>query len=246
VSQAYYKLPGGLVAALQGDEPFPPLTDALQQPNGLLAIGGDLGAQRLLEAYRHGIFPWFSPGDPILWWSPHPRMVMFPDQLHISRSLYKRLKRPDYQVRFNTDFRQVMQACATVPRDGQAGTWIVPEMVEAYCELHRLGYAHSVEVWQGEAMHETLVGGLYGVALGRAFFAESMFHLVTDASKIALVYLVRQLQVLGIGMMDCQMHTPHLASMGAREISRDEFSLKLSQLIQTHITPVELNHDTLE
>ncbi len=241
MSQAYYKLPGGLVAALQGDQPFPPLTDALQQPNGLLAIGGDLSAQRLLEAYRLGIFPWFSPGEPILWWSPHPRMVMFPDQLHISRSLHKRLKKPDYEIRFNTDFRRVMQACATVPRDGQAGTWIVPEMVEAYCELHRLGYAHSVEVWQGQGMHETLIGGLYGVALGRAFFAESMFHLVTDASKIALVYLVRQLQVLGIGMMDCQMHTPHLASLGAREISRDEFSLKLSQLIQMHITPVKLN-----
>lgn len=246
MSQAYYKLPGGLVAALEDDQPFPPLTDALQQPNGLLAIGGDLSAQRLLDAYRQGIFPWFSPGDPILWWSPHPRMVMFPDELHISRSLQKRLKKLDYEVRFNTDFRQVMQACATVPRDGQAGTWIVPEMVEAYCELHRLGYAHSVEVWQGQAMHETLIGGIYGVALGRAFFAESMFHLVTDASKIALVYLVRQLQVLGIGMMDCQMHTPHLASLGAREISRDEFSFKLSQLIQTHITPVELKHDTLE
>jgi leucyl/phenylalanyl-tRNA---protein transferase len=226
-----------MVAALQGDEPFPPLTDALQQPNGLLAIGGDLGAQRLLDAYRLGIFPWFSPGDPILWWSPHPRMVMFPDELHISRSLHKRLKKPDYEVRFDSGFRQVIHACATVPRDGQAGTWIVPEMVEAYCELHRLGYAHSVEVWQGQS----LVGGLYGVALGRVFFAESMFHLVTDASKIALIYLVRQLQVLGIEMMDCQMHTSHLATLGAREISRDEFSLKLSQLIQTHITPVKLN-----
>jgi leucyl/phenylalanyl-tRNA--protein transferase len=231
-----------LVAALQGDEPFPPLDDALKQPNGLLAIGGDLSTERLLNAYRQGIFPWFSPGDPLMWWSPHPRMVMFPDELHISRSLQKRLKKPDYKISFNTDFRQVMSTCATVPRDGQAGTWIVPEMIEAYCELHTLGYAHSVEVWQGEA----LVGGLYGVALGRVFFAESMFHLVPNASKIALITLVRQLQGLGIAMMDCQLHTPHLASLGAREISRDEFSLKLSELIQTHITPVKLIYDTLE
>ncbi len=225
------------MSALQDDQPFPPLADALQQPNGLLAIGGDLSVQRLLDAYRQGIFPWFSPGDPILWWSPHPRMVMFTDELHISRSLHKSLGRLDYEVRFNTDFRQVMRSCATVPRDGQSGTWIVPEMIEAYCELHRLGYAHSVEVWQGQAM----VGGLYGVALGSAFFAESMFHLVTDASKIALVYLVRQLQVSGVSMMDCQMHTPHLASLGAREISREEFSLKLRQLIQTPITLLELS-----
>jgi leucyl/phenylalanyl-tRNA--protein transferase len=236
VSTAYYKLAGGLVAALENDDPFPPLSTALEQPNGLLAIGGDLSVERLLSAYQRGIFPWFSPGDPILWWSPHPRMVMFPDELHISRSLQKRFKKTDYEIRCNSAFRQVMKACATVPRDGQAGTWIVPEMIEAYCELHRMGYAHSVEVWQGEA----LVGGLYGVALGRVFFAESMFHLVTDASKIALIYLVRQLQVLGFGMMDCQMHTPHLASLGAREITRDAFSLKLAELIQTHITPVKL------
>ncbi|HEY8085524.1 MAG TPA: leucyl/phenylalanyl-tRNA--protein transferase [Methylophilaceae bacterium] len=242
MSSGYYRLPGGLVAALQGEEPFPPLNDALKQPNGLLAIGGDLSTERLLDAYRHGIFPWFSPGEPILWWSPHPRMVMVPAELHISRSLQKRLKRPDYKVSFNRDFRQVMNMCATVPRDGQAGTWIVPEMIEAYCELHRLGYAHSVEVWQGEA----LVGGLYGVALGQMFFAESMFHLITDASKIALITLVRQLQVSGVGMMDCQLHTQHLASLGAREISRDEYSLKLSELIQTHITPVKLFYDTLE
>jgi leucyl/phenylalanyl-tRNA--protein transferase len=242
VSSGYYRLPGGLVAALQGEEPFPPLNDALKQPNGLLAIGGDLSTERLLDAYRHGIFPWFSPGEPILWWSPHPRMVMVPAELHISRSLQKRLKKPDYKVSFNRDFHQVMNMCATVPRDGQAGTWIVPEMIEAYCELHRLGYAHSVEVWQGE----TLVGGLYGVALGQMFFAESMFHLITDASKIALITLVRQLQVSGVGMMDCQLHTQHLASLGAREISRDEYSLKLSELIRTHITPVKLFYDTLE
>lgn len=233
------------MAALQGDEPFPPLSDALGQPEGLLAIGGDLSTERLLEGYRHGIFPWFNSDDPILWWSPHPRMVLFPNELHISRSLHKRIKKPDHEVRFNSSFRQVMEACANVPRTGQTGTWIVPEMIEAYCELHRLGYAHSVEIWQGDAHHEsgheTLVGGLYGVALGRVFFAESMFHRVTDASKLALVYLVRQLQASGIAMMDCQMHTPHLASLGAREISRDEFGLKLAELIQTPVTPVELN-----
>jgi leucyl/phenylalanyl-tRNA--protein transferase len=163
-------------------------------------------------------------------------MVLFPEELHISRSLQKRLQKPDHRITFNTDFRQVMHACATAPRDGQNGTWIVPEMVEAYCELHRLGYAHSVEVWSDEA----LIGGLYGVALGRVFFGESMFHRATDASKIALVHLVQKLRVSKFGMLDCQMHTPHLASLGAREIARNEFSLRLSELIQNHITPVKL------
>lgn len=236
MSQAYYRLPGGLVAALQNNEPFPALADALKEPNGLLAVGGDLSVPRLLSAYQRGIFPWFSAGDPILWWSPHPRMVLFPEELHISRSLQKRFKKPEYQVKFNTDFQQVINACATIPRDGQKGTWILPEMVQAYCELHRLGYAHSVEIWQ----QGTLVGGLYGVALGRVFFAESMFHIITDASKIALVYLVKRLQELGIGMVDCQLYTSHLASMGAREIGRDEFRAKLTELTQTLATPVKL------
>jgi leucyl/phenylalanyl-tRNA--protein transferase len=236
VGQAFYRLSGGLVAALQDDDPFPPLSFALKEPNGLLAVGGDLSASRLLGAYQRGIFPWFSAGDPVLWWSPDPRMVLFPQELHISRSLHKRFKRHEYQISFNADFVQVINACAAIPRDGQNGTWIVPEMMQAYCDLHGLGHAHSVEVW----LDRTLVGGVYGVALGRVFFAESMFHSSPDASKIALVCLVKRLQELGFGMIDCQMYTVHLASMGAREIARDEFCARLKELTQDLATPVEL------
>ncbi|MCE9551206.1 MAG: leucyl/phenylalanyl-tRNA--protein transferase [Betaproteobacteria bacterium] len=217
----YYRLPTGNVLALEADQPFPPLEDALVDPNGLLAVGGELTANRLLEAYQHGIFPWFSEQDPVLWWSPDPRMVLFPEELKISKSLQKHLKHAD--VRLDTSFRTVMESCATIPRNGQNGTWILPQMIEAYCELHRLGYAHSVEVWQEGA----LVGGLYGVALGRVFFGESMFHRATDASKIALVHLVKH----GYDMIDCQMYTPHLASLGAREIARQEFAEKLRELV---------------
>ena len=224
---AYYRLPGGDVLALEKSTPFPPLDAALQDPNGLLAIDGDLTPERLLDAYRHGIFPWFNQGDPVLWWSPDPRMVLFPEELNISRSLAKRLKKPDYEVRFDTSFRAVMQACAHAPRDGQPGTWIVPEMVEAYCALHELGYAHSVETWiAGE-----LVGGLYGVAIGRMFYGESMFHRGTDASKIAFVTLVEHLKGQGYGMIDCQMKTAHLERFGAREIPRADFAARLEELI---------------
>lgn len=208
--------------ALAAGQPFPPLEHALQEPNGLLAVGDELSAERLLQGYTHGIFPWFSEGDPILWWSPDPRMVLFPEELKISKSLQKRLKHAE--VRVDSDFKAVMQGCAEAPRAGQNGTWILPEMIEVYCELHRLGHAHSVEVWQ----ENTLVGGLYGVALGRIFFGESMFHRATDASKIALVHLAR----MGYAMIDCQMHTPHLASLGAREISRQEFAEKLRELLK--------------
>ena len=218
---AYYRLPTGNVLAITAEQAFPPIENALANPNGLLAIGGELSPERLLHGYSQGIFPWFSEGDPILWWSPDPRMVLFPDELKISKSLQKRLKHAE--VRVDGDFRAVIQACAEAPRAGQNGTWILPEMVEAYCELHRLGHAHSVEVWQGSE----LVGGLYGVALGKMFFGESMFHRATDASKIALVHLVKQ----GYGMIDCQMHTPHLASLGAREITRQEFADKLRELV---------------
>ncbi len=221
-----YRLPGGDVAALDPDTSFPPLETALKEPNGLIAIGGDLSPARLLEAYRHGIFPWFSAGDPILWWSPDPRMVLFPEDLKVSRSLSKRLKRLDYEVRIDTSFRAVMEACASAPRDGQPGTWIVPEIVEGYCRLHDLGYAHSVETW----MDGHLVGGLYGVAIGRMFYGESMFHHVTDASKIAFVHLVQHLASLGFGMIDCQMKTAHLASFGAREIPRSLFAHHLQHL----------------
>ncbi|MBZ0096643.1 MAG: leucyl/phenylalanyl-tRNA--protein transferase [Sulfuricella sp.] len=215
-----------MIPWLDTDTPFPPLDSALREPNGLLAAGGDLSPQRLIEAYRRGIFPWFNPGEPVLWWSPDPRMVLFPGELKVSRSLRKALKNRDYEIRADTAFRQVMEACAA-PRDGHGGTWITPAMISAYTELHRQGLAHSVETW----MEGKLVGGLYGVSLGRMFYGESMFSLATDASKIAFVHLVRQLERWGFGMIDCQMKTAHLASLGAREIPRAEFSQKLSELV---------------
>ena len=216
-----------MIPWLDRDHAFPPIEAALAEPNGLLAAGGDLSAERLLQAYRRGIFPWFSEGQPILWWSPDPRMVLIPAELRISRSLAKRLRKRDYEIRFDTAFRDVMRACATVPRDGQSGTWITPVMIEAYCGLHELGHAHSVETW----IDGQLAGGIYGVAIGRMFYGESMFHHVTDASKIAITYLMRHLQKNGFGMMDCQMKTSHLASLGGREIPRKEFSRQLAELI---------------
>lgn len=205
---------------------FPPVTQALRSPNGLLAAGGDLSATRLLEAYRHGIFPWFSEGEPILWWSPDPRMVLFPGEFKLSHSLRKTLRKGDHEVRTDTAFEQVMRACAA-PRAGANGTWIHEEMIAAYCELHRLGYAHSIETW----MDGQLAGGLYGMALGRMFYGESMFSRRTDASKIALAHLAAQLKRWDFGMIDCQMNTPHLASLGAREIPRKEFIARLQELI---------------
>ena len=207
-------------------ESFPPLSAALTEPNGLLAVGGDLSPQRLVTAYRSGIFPWFNDEDPILWWSPDPRMVLFPNELSISRSLHKLLKKHQYEIRTDASFREVMQAC-TEPRKAQSGTWITDEMVEAYTTLHHMGVAHSVETW----MDGVLVGGLYGIALGRMFYGESMFSRVSDASKIAFVHLVKQLEIWEFGMIDCQMKTRHLASLGAREIPREEFALKLGRLI---------------
>ncbi|KAF0205122.1 MAG: leucyl/phenylalanyl-tRNA--protein [Gallionellaceae bacterium] len=217
---------------LQDKQPFPPVELALDQPNGLLAAGGDLSPERILEAYRHGIFPWFNDDDPILWWSPDPRMVLFPAEFKISNSLRKTLRNGDYEVRTDTAFEQVMRACAA-PREGQAGTWIQEKMIAAYCELHRRGYAHSVETW----MNGELVGGLYGMALGTMFYGESMFSRRTDASKIAIAHLARQLERHSFGMIDCQMNTPHLASLGAREIPRDEFIRRLQELI--HYPPVQ-------
>jgi len=215
-----------MIRWLHPDEPFPSVTAALADPNGLLAVGGELSSTRLIDAYRHGIFPWFNPGQPILWWSPDPRMVLFPSELKISRSLVKVLRNRDYQVRADTGFRAVMQACAE-PRPEQDGTWISDEMIAAYCALHEQGFAHSVETWiDGE-----LAGGLYGVALGRMFYGESMFTRAADASKIALVHLARQLARWQFGMIDCQMYTPHLASLGARAISRADFVHKLAQLV---------------
>jgi len=211
---------------LTADAPFPPIARALQEPNGLLAAGGDLSPERLLLAYRHGIFPWFGEGQPILWWSPDPRMVLFPHELKVSRSLAKTLRKRPFEVRMDTAFSTVMRGCAA-PRRGEPGTWIGPDMIAAYTRLHELGIAHSVEAWQGDE----LVGGLYGIALGRMFYGESMFSRATDASKIAFVHLVRQLERRGFGMIDCQMKTAHLASLGAREIPRDEFARRLGELV---------------
>lgn len=209
-----------------GPEPiFPPLERALIQPNGLLAAGGDLSVDRLLAAYRRGIFPWFSAGEPLLWWSPDPRMVLFPAEIHLSHSLRKRLKKADYEVRCDTAFADVVAACAA-PREDGGGTWITREMQAAYLRLHQFGYAHSVETW----IDGTLTGGLYGVAIGRAFFGESMFARSTDASKIALAHLARYLMVREFGVIDCQMNTDHLAFMGAREISREAFARALAEL----------------
>ena len=205
---------------------FPPLEKALTEPNGLLAVGGDLSPQRLLAAYRCGIFPWYSGDDPILWWSPDPRMVLFPDEFKISRSLAKTLRNAEFQVRLDAAFREVVQACASVPRDGQPGTWITQEMQKAYCELHRRGYAHSVETW----IDGRLAGGLYGIAIGRVFYGESMFSESRDASKIALAHLCAYLKQRGFGIIDCQMETRHLASLGARPIFRRDFVARLDEL----------------
>ena len=205
---------------------FPPVAKALSEPNGLLAAGGDLSPQRLLAAYRRGIFPWFSAGEPLLWWSPDPRMVLFPEELKISRSLTKTLRNADYEVRLDTAFGEVIRACARKPRAGQSGTWITPEMQQAYRELHRLGYAHSVETW----IDGKLVGGLYGIAIGRAFYGESMFADARDASKIALAHLCAYLKQRGFGIIDCQMETRHLASLGARPIPRCDFAARLEAL----------------
>jgi leucyl/phenylalanyl-tRNA--protein transferase len=211
---------------LQPDDPFPPVTQALDAPPGLLAAGGTLTTERLLDAYRRGIFPWYSAGQPILWWSPDPRMVLIPRDLKISRSLGKAIRSGNYETRADTRFRAVMQACAE-PRSGQDGTWITDEMIDAYCALHERGIAHSIETWiDGE-----LTGGLYGVALGRMFYGESMFTRAADASKIALVHLARQLERWQFGMIDCQVRTRHLASLGAREIPRAEFMRRLGELV---------------
>jgi leucyl/phenylalanyl-tRNA--protein transferase len=215
-----------MIPWLAAGDDFPPVVRALAEPNGLLAAGADLSVARLLRAYRSGIFPWFNEDQPILWWSPDPRMVLYPAELRISRSLGKRLRRRDYEVRADTAFGAVMRACAA-PRDGNAGTWITPEMVAAYETFHRAGHAHSVETWIGGE----LAGGLYGVAVGRAFFGESMFTRATDASKIALAHLARQLARWGYGVIDCQMTTPHLARLGAREIPRAAFIRKLAELV---------------
>ena len=217
-----------MIPWLRPGDPFPPVTKALERPNGLLAAGGNLSVDSLLRAYRQGIFPWFSEGEPLMWWSPDPRMVLFPEEFNLSRSLGKTLRNRHYTVRADTHFRAVVEGCAA-PRPGSHGTWITARMIDAYCELHDAGWAHSVETW----MDGELAGGLYGVAIGHVFFGESMFARVKDASKIAFAHLVAYVRERGFGMIDCQMATEHLASLGAREIPRREFSAWLATLVNS-------------
>ena len=201
---------------------FPALEKALQEPNGLLAAGGDLSPERLIQAYRHGCFPWYQDGQPLLWWSPDPRTVLFPAELHVSRSLAKFLRQGHFQITFDQAFDEVINACAG-PRSYADGTWITSPMQTAYRQLHQRGIAHSVEVWEaGE-----LVGGLYGLAMGRLFFGESMFSHASNASKAGFVHLVKQLQAWGFALIDCQMPTQHLHNFGARQIPRAEFAVQL-------------------
>ena len=215
---------------LRTDAPFPPLDAALAEPNGLLAASRDLSPRRLLDAYRRGIFPWYSGDQPVLWWSPDPRMVLFIDEVRIARSLRKRLKQQSMEVRVDTAFRSVIEACASARRPGQTGTWITPAVIDAYTTLHERGNAHSVEAWRDGR----LIGGLYGVAIGRMFFGESMFAREPDASKIALVHLTGILRARGFPIIDCQQDTAHLASFGARPIRRRQFADLVAALVHSN------------
>ena len=208
---------------------FPPGEHAVK--SGLLAVGGDLSPERLLAAYREGIFPWYAEGDPILWWSPDPRFILLPDELRVSRSMRQFLKKELVRITFDQSFGEVIAACSK-PRPGQDGTWITGEMQAAYCALHDLGFAHSVEAWQGGM----LAGGLYGVSLGRVFFGESMFSTVPNVSKAALITLVGRLGEMSFDLIDCQVETAHLGSLGARPIPRREFHVRLQE---------SLRHETL-
>ncbi len=228
-----------MIPLLGPADPFPPVESALDEPNGLLAAGGSLTVPRLVEAYARGIFPWFSAGDPVLWWCPDPRMVLFADELRVSRSLAKRLRQRMFEVTADRDFAAVIRECAE-PRDRDPGTWLVPQMIRAYERLHEAGVAHSIEVW----MDGALAGGLYGVALGRGFFGESMFSRRTDASKIALAYLLAQLRRWRFPLVDCQLNTPHLASLGAREIPRREFVRLVDRLVRQDGAPGPWRLDT--
>ncbi len=210
---------------LYPEQSFPPLESALNEPNGLIAIGGCLSVPRILNAYRSGIFPWFGPEEPILWWSPDPRLVLYPSELIISRSLKKTIRQQVFELSFDQVFPEVMRQCAA-PRANEDGTWITNDMFNAYNRLHDLGYAHSIEAWQ----NGKLAGGLYGIAIGKVFFGESMFHKQSNASKVAFCYLVSLLKNWGFEMIDCQVHTNHLASLGAQEISRQHFLTLITRL----------------
>lgn len=234
-----------MVTWIDETSPLPPPQRALgpdSEAPGLVAAGGEVTVPRLLEAYGQGIFPWYSAGQPVLWWSPDPRMVLPVADLRLSHSLRKRLRQfrrtPGCEIRFDHDFRAIMQACAQVPRAGQGGTWIVPEMVQAYTALHRAGHAHSVETWiEGQC-----VGGLYFVNIGRMCFGESMFSLRTDASKLALAALVAACRARGVALIDCQQNTGHLASLGAHEMPRAEFLLHVARAGQ-HAAPADWTYD---
>lgn len=210
---------GPFLLGSASDAPFPPAELALREPDGLLAIGGDLSPVRLLNAYAGGIFPWFSEGQPLLWWSPDPRMVFRTDQIHLSSRFRRSLRSSPWQIRADTEFAEVMRACAQSPRSGQDGTWITDDMCNAYVELHRLGYAHSVEIFEGEQ----LVGGIYGVAIGRMFFGESMFSARSGGSKVALAALAGTLAAWGWPLIDAQVENPHLLRMGAAHFPRASF-----------------------
>lgn len=216
------------VAWLDETLDFPDTSSALDDPDGLLAVGGDLSKERLIAAYKNGIFPWYSEGQPILWWSPSPRMVLKPSDIYIGRSNRKLLKKHPFEIRVDTAFGEVMHHCAQISRDGQEGTWIMPEMIGAYIELHNAGYAHSIEAWKDDK----LVGGLYGISLGKAFFGESMFSLESGASKVAFMTLVKNLESWQYQLIDCQIHTDYLASFGAHEVSRNEFEQMLCGAVQ--------------
>lgn len=233
-----------MIPWLTADEPFPDVSTALTDKEGapgLLAAGADLSPSRLLMAYQHGIFPWFSDGQPILWWSTEPRMVLFTDRFRISASLRKTLKKVEsnrqsgngWQVTFDRAFESVMRACAQ-PRKDEAGTWISDEIIAGYTSLHKTGYAHSIEIWS----NNKLIGGAYGVCIGHMFYGESMFSRVSDASKVALAYLVAFLKSQGVSMIDCQQQTGHLASLGAIPIPRAEFI----SLLQRAITAPQIRH----
>ena len=230
-----------MIPWLHADDPFPPLETALDDPNGLLAASEDISPVRLLQAYTHGIFPWYSSGQPVLWWSPDPRMVLPTAEFRLSRSLRRAVASEKFEIRVDTAFDTVMRACAS-PRADQDGTWITGAVRAGYGALFRHGYAHSVEAWRDDE----LVGGLYGVAIGRMFFGESMFARETDASKVALVHLVRQLRAWDFPLIDCQQQTAHLASLGARPITRIEFAEALARLVHSaHPIPLP-NHWTFD
>jgi leucyl/phenylalanyl-tRNA--protein transferase len=215
------------VYRLSQDLVFP--SPHLSSHEGLLAVGGDLSEKRLLLAYSLGIFPWYSDGEPILWWSPEPRLVLYPDELKVSRSLNKVIKKDVFKVTMDRAFEEVISECARVRLENQEGTWIVDDMVSAYCRLHAIGFAHSVEAWRGDR----LVGGLYGVSLGKCFFGESMFTRATNASKVALVALVKHLEALCFAFIDCQIATTHLKRFGAREIPRTQYLDELNKALNT-------------